>query len=82
MSAMTRPTDVLRNELQAFAPVTGAQQYAVFFRWAPRNVSNLSGTDWEVLTVTSQHDLASAIAELYGSLGTETHHLDTLVKQL
>ena len=81
MSAMTRPTDVLRNELQAFAPSSGAQ-YGVFYRWAPLHVSNLSAGDWELIASTSQHDLAEALADLYGAIQTDSYRIDTMVKML
>lgn len=81
MSQITRERDTLRAELTAFAP-SGGFWFGVFYRWAPVHVAHLTGTDWELLACTTQHDLAQAIADLYGAIEAEGRRVDTILMQI
>lgn len=74
---VTRPRDALRNELHAFTP-SAHEHYGVWFRWVPPD--GVTGEHhWQLLATTPQHDLADALAELYGAITHGAWRVDTLI---
>lgn len=80
-SPMTKSRDHLRAELESFSP-SGNFWFGVFYRWAPTTQGMLTGTGWEMIACTTQHDLAQAIADLYGGIEREGMRVDTILMQI